>query len=83
MIFDGGSLSMDSLEILFIIQNPLKKSSRFMTLMKKYSKMLSLYLPMNPAKRTFLGLRDYVHKTGFHKGLVGLSGELTLRSLPL
>ena len=77
LIFDGGSLSMDSLGDIVNHSKSFEEVIEVHDFNEEVQQnAVSLSSHESLRKGLSLGLRDYVHKTGFHKGLVGLSGGI-------
>ena len=77
LIFDGGSLSMDSLGDIVHHSKSFEEVIEVHDFNEEVQQnAFSLSSHESLRKGLSLGLRDYVHKTGFHKGLVGLSGGI-------
>lgn len=77
LIFDGGSLSMNASGDIVHHSKSFEEVIEVHDLNEEVKQGgISLSPHESLRKGLSLGLRDYVYKTGFHKGLVGLSGGI-------
>ena len=77
LIFDGMSMSIDQHGSLLAHSDSFQECIEVHDLSDQCSSSRSLHEPMERLRQALvLGVRDYAHKSGFSKGLIGLSGGI-------
>ena len=77
LIFDGMSMSIDRDGSLLARSDSFKECIEVHDLSDQCTSSQSLHEPMERLRKALvLGVRDYAHKSGFSKGLIGLSGGI-------